>query len=64
MDDPEEKVRRYQERAEEVRHIATGMSDVTAREILLNVAADYETMARQIRGIAETRRLLNDKPAG
>ena len=46
MDGDLEEAKRYRERAEAARTIAEGIEDVPSREILLNVAMDYERMAK------------------
>jgi hypothetical protein len=56
MDGDLEKARRYRERAEVVRTIASGIKDVPSREILLNVAIDYERMAKSRDAISASER--------
>jgi hypothetical protein len=46
MDGDLEKAKSYRERAEAARTIAAGTKDGPSREILLNVAMDYERMAK------------------
>ena len=40
------KVKKYQERAEQIRRISVDVRGDTARKYLLDVAADYEQMAK------------------
>jgi len=46
----------YRKRAEELRTIAETMKDKSARETLLDIAADYERMAGTLERMDEVRR--------
>jgi len=45
MDDAE-RAQRYRQRADEVRKIGDGLPDAESKSVLLNIASDYENMAR------------------
>lgn len=56
MNEDHETARRYRQRAEEVRTIAGDMRDRTSRQILVDIADDYERMAVIMDGIAASDR--------
>ena len=56
MDGDLDEAKRYRERAEAARKIAAGIGDGPSREILLDVAIDYELMAKSRDAISSSER--------
>ena len=56
-----DKVRRYRERAEELRAMAQATTDKVAREILLTVAEDYVSLAQAREAMSQAERDLVDR---
>jgi len=51
VNNDETKAQRYRERAEQLRTIASGTNDHNAKKSLLNIADDYERLARSLTSI-------------
>ena len=56
-----DKVRRYRERAEELRAMAQATTDKVAREILQTVAEDYKRLAQAREAMSQADRDLVDR---
>jgi len=61
MYDEEEVAFRYQHRAEEIRTIADNTHDLLARELLLNLASDYEQVVEKLHQIHATEREVRSR---